>query len=211
MGAAFLGPPSSTASHIWAAELVERFQSSNHTGCSKRPHPVDGKPKSSSAHPRRRSIWTARVGRLNQGLNLPNLCPRGPTDRLVLACVEPPLVISVAVTPRSTRTSSPTVHPAPAPISYRRLPAGVTGAGLCPTSASFGHIRQPPLYIGLTHGVVCHFWSPPSRCPALTIPTSPWAPEWMWRCRTSTVCLWPRRCRSRAWIKSSWSRKSLLA
>ena len=31
----------------WAAkeELVERFQSSNHMGCSKRPHPVDGKPK----------------------------------------------------------------------------------------------------------------------------------------------------------------------
>jgi hypothetical protein len=27
------------------AKLVERFQSSNHMGCSKRPHPVDGKPK----------------------------------------------------------------------------------------------------------------------------------------------------------------------
>jgi hypothetical protein len=26
-------------------DLVERFQSSNHMGCSKRPHPVDGKPK----------------------------------------------------------------------------------------------------------------------------------------------------------------------
>jgi hypothetical protein len=26
-------------------ELVERFQSSNHMGCSKRSHPVDGKPK----------------------------------------------------------------------------------------------------------------------------------------------------------------------
>jgi NifB/MoaA-like Fe-S oxidoreductase len=26
-------------------ELVERFQSSNHMGCPKRPHSVDGKPK----------------------------------------------------------------------------------------------------------------------------------------------------------------------
>ena len=28
-----------------AANLVERFQSSNHMGCSKRPHPWDGKSK----------------------------------------------------------------------------------------------------------------------------------------------------------------------
>jgi hypothetical protein len=55
--------------------------------------------------------------------------------------MEPVLEIAVAVALRTARAFSPTVHPAPAPISYRRLPAGVTGAGLCPTSASFGHIR----------------------------------------------------------------------
>ena len=155
------------------------------------------------AHPQRRSIWAARVGGLNQGSNLLNLCPHGPSDRLILACVEPTFVISVAVPPRSTRTFSPAVHSAPAPISYSRLPAGVTAAGLCPASASFGHIRQSSRHIRLTHGVVCHFWSPPLRSPALTIPTTPWAPACIWRCRTSTVCLWPRRCRSRACIKSS--------
>ena len=31
------------------------------------------------------------------------------------------------------------------------------------------------LNVGLTYGVVCHFWSSPSRSPALTIPTTPWA------------------------------------
>ena len=46
-------------------------------------------------------------------------------------------------------------------------------------------------------------WFGPSLFPALTISTTPWAPECMWRCRTSTVCLWPRRCRSRAWSRSS--------
>ena len=157
------------------------------------------------------SLWTARVGGLNQGFDFPNLCSHDPTDRFSLARMEPVLEIAVVVALRTARAFSATMHPAPAPVSYRRLPAGMTGAGLCPTSASFGHIRQSSRHIRLTHGVVCHFWSPPSRCPALTIPTSPWAPEWMWRCRTSTVCLWPRRCRSRAWIRSSWSRKSLLA
>ncbi len=29
---------------IGLSELVERFQSSNHMGCSKRPHSVDGRP-----------------------------------------------------------------------------------------------------------------------------------------------------------------------
>ena len=55
------------------------------------------------------------------------------------------------------------MHSAPAPISYSRLPAGVTGAGLCPASAGFGHICQSSRHIRLTHGVVCHFSSPPSR------------------------------------------------
>jgi hypothetical protein len=57
-----------------------------------------------------RGGWAARVGGLNQGFNLLNLCPHGPSDRLILACVEPTLVISVAVPPRSTRTFSPAVR-----------------------------------------------------------------------------------------------------
>ena len=136
MGAAFLGPPSSTASHFW---------------------------EPNSAHPRRRSIWTARVGGLNQGFNFPNLCSHDPTDRFSLARIEPVLEIAVAVALEDRPSLWPRRASGTAPISYRRLPAGVTGAGLCPTSGSFGHIRQPPLYVRLTHGVVCHFWSPPSR------------------------------------------------
>jgi hypothetical protein len=34
-----------SCSAIQASRLVERFQSSNHMGCSKRPHSVDGRPK----------------------------------------------------------------------------------------------------------------------------------------------------------------------
>jgi len=172
MGAAFLGPP-----------FLDRLALlASRTG----------------AHPRRRSLWTARVGGLNQGFDFPNLCSHDPTDRFSLARMEPVLEIAVVVALRTARAFSATMHPAPAPVSYRRLPAGMTGAGLCPTSASFGHIRQSSRHIRLTHGVVCHFWSPPSRSPALTIPTTPWAPACISTCRTSTVCLWPRRCRSRA-------------
>jgi hypothetical protein len=72
------------------------------------------------------------------------------------------------------------IHSATAPIPYSSLPAGVTSSGLCPTAASFGHIRKPPGNVCLTYGVVCHFSLSPSRSPlALTIPTTPWAPEWM--------------------------------
>ena len=115
MGAAFLGPPFLDRLALLASRA--------------------------GAHPRRRSLWTARVGGLNQGFNFPNLCSHDPTDRFSLARMEPVLEIAVAVALRTARAFSPTVHPASAPISYRRLPAGVTGAGLYPTSASFGHIR----------------------------------------------------------------------
>jgi hypothetical protein len=33
------------AGSLVGRHLVERFQSSNHMGCPKRPHSVDGKPK----------------------------------------------------------------------------------------------------------------------------------------------------------------------
>jgi hypothetical protein len=42
--AMFLRAPSALA-HKPLIMLVERFQSSNHMGCSKRPHPCDGKSK----------------------------------------------------------------------------------------------------------------------------------------------------------------------
>jgi hypothetical protein len=67
------------------------------------------------------------------------------------------LEIAVAATSRTTRAISPTMHPASPPSPYSRLPARVTGAGLCPTSGSFGQIRQPALNVGLTHGVAFHF------------------------------------------------------
>jgi len=59
------------------------------------------------------------------------------------------------------------------------VPRSGTAAGC------FGHICEPALNVGLTYGVVCHFWpslvawSSPA---ALTIPTTPWAPEWRWTC-----------------------------
>jgi predicted methyltransferase len=161
----------------------------------------------------RRSVRAGRVGCLNQGLNLPNLFSHDPTDRFGVTRVEPVLEPSVALARRATGAFGATVHATPATTPYGRPPAGMTGAGLCPTSAGCGHIRQSPRNVHLTHGVVFHFSLSPSRSfpGALTIPTTPWAPEWMWRCLTSTVCLCPRRCRSRAWIMSSCSRRSLTA
>jgi hypothetical protein len=108
----------------------------------------------------RRSIRAARVGRLNESSNLPNLCSHDPTDRLVLACVEAVFKISVAVAPR-TGTFRPSMHSATAPIHYSRLLAGVTSSGLCPTAASFGHFRKPSDNVCLTHGVVFISHRPP--------------------------------------------------
>jgi len=71
--------------------------------------------------------------------------------------MEPVLEIAVAVAPRTSRAFSSTVHSTTAPIPYCRLPAGVTGAGLGPTSGSFGHIRKPTLNVRLTYGVEFHF------------------------------------------------------
>jgi hypothetical protein len=174
MGAAFLGPP-----------FLDRLA-------------LPGQP-----NPRRRSIWTARASGLNQDFNFPNLCSHGSTDRFSLVRIVPMLEIPVALATRSSRAFGAPVHAAPCPSPDSGLQAGATSARPRPASRGVGHIRQPPLNVGLTHGVVCHFWPSPSRAVALTMPTNPWAPECMWRCRTSTVCLWPRRCRSRAWISSS--------
>jgi hypothetical protein len=140
-------------------------------------------PGAGCGHPRRapecrRSVRAGRVGCLNQGLNLPNLFSHDPTDRFGLARVEPVLEPSVALARRATGAFGATVHTTPATTPYGRLSAGATGAGLCPTSAGSGHIRQSSRNVRLTHGVVCHFSPSPSRSfPAvLTIPTTPWAP-----------------------------------
>jgi hypothetical protein len=39
------GPKAAGQNYRQRRRLVERFQSSNHMGCPKRPHSVDGKPK----------------------------------------------------------------------------------------------------------------------------------------------------------------------
>jgi len=82
-------------------------------------------------------LLLTRVGRLNQGFNFPNLCAHDPTDRFGLARVEPVLEISVPVARRAARAFSPTMHSAPGPSPYSRLPAGVPSAGLGPTAAGF--------------------------------------------------------------------------
>jgi hypothetical protein len=54
--------------------------------------------------------------------------------------------------------------------------------------------REPPVDVSLTHGVVSHSRTPGSRSSGgFMIPTTPCPPECMWTCRTSTVCLLPRR------------------
>jgi hypothetical protein len=61
---------------------------------------------------------------------------------------------------------------------------------LAPQRGALAHIGEPALDVGLTHGVVCQFLPATSRSSAaLTMPTIPLAPECIWTCRTSTVCL----------------------
>jgi hypothetical protein len=89
---------------------------------------------------RLRSISAGWFGRFDQALKFSNLCPHKATDRFGLVCREPVLEVAVAFAARTTRALSPTVHPAPVPTPYSRLPARMTGAGLCPTSARPRHI-----------------------------------------------------------------------
>ena len=78
-------------------------------------------------------------------------------DRFGLVRVEPVPEIAVAIARRTARAFGPTVHPAPVPIPYSRLPTGVTAAGLGATPGGLSQICQSPLNVSLTHGVVCHF------------------------------------------------------
>ena len=94
------------------------------------------------------------------------------------------------VTPPAEVHACPTVHSAPCTTRYRCLPTGVTGSRSRPTPPGFGQM----FYVGLTHGSVSHSRTPASRSSGgFMIPTTPCPPECMWTCRTSTVCLLPRR------------------
>jgi hypothetical protein len=143
---------------------------------------------------------------------LAELPARRAAETLTLGCPEAMLEIAVARTRRSARAFRATVHPTADPASDGGLAAGLACSGPGAATGCLGHIGQPALDVGLTHGVVCQFLPSASRSPGgLTMPTIPWAPGCMCTCRTSTVCLWPRRCRSRACIRSSCSLSSLLA
>src|SRR3981189_959402 len=63
-------------------------------------------------------------------------------------------------------------------------------------SCRIGCLRSLRLlfYVGLTHGSVSHSRTPASRSSGgFMIPTTPCPPELVGTCRTSTVCLLPRR------------------
>jgi hypothetical protein len=65
-------------------------------------------------------VLLARVGRLNQRLDLLDLCPQVPTHRYLLSRIEPVLEISVAIASGATRTSCATVHAASSLAPHRR-------------------------------------------------------------------------------------------
>jgi hypothetical protein len=65
--------------------------------------------------------------------------------------VEPELEIALAIAPRTARAFGSAVHAASASSPYGRLPAGVTGAGLCSTSGGFGQIRHPAPNVCLSY------------------------------------------------------------
>jgi hypothetical protein len=133
-------------------------------------------------------------------------------ETLILPRPKAMFEIAVSSTRWSTGAFRATMHPTAAPAPYGRLSAGSARARPGAAARRLGHIGEPALDVGLTHGVVCQFLPPTSRSSAaLTMPTIPLAPECIWTCRTSTVCLWPRRCRSRACSRSSCSLSSLLA
>ncbi len=97
--------------------------------------------------------------------------------------------------------------------SCRSRPAIGRAPRACP-GATAGRLSQSVRLRGRVHGVVRHYSRsppPPPSFPEFIIPTTPWPPGWICTCRTSTVCLCPRRCLSNAWISSSWRRSSRVA
>jgi hypothetical protein len=127
-------------------------------------------------------------------------CPRQRVSHRRLRCMLAPTV-----------HSAPWHDPLPLP-AYRgdRLAFAPHTAGLWPelfyvglTHGSVSHSPFAPhtaglwpelFYVGLTHGSVSHSRTPASRSSGgFMIPTTPCPPGCMWTCRTSTVCLLPRR------------------
>src|SRR3984893_3251530 len=99
------------------------------------------------------------------------------------------------ITPPAEVHACPTVHSGPCndPLP---LPAyrGDRLALRAPHRRALARFESCPFNVGLTHGVVSHSRPPPSRSSGgFMIPTTPCPPECMWTCRTSTVCLLPRR------------------
>jgi hypothetical protein len=121
---------------------------------------------------------------------LAKLPARRAAELLTLACPKAMLEIAVASTRRSARAFRTTMHPTAGPPPDGRLSAGPACPGPGAAAGRHGHIGEPALDVGLTHGVVCQFLPATSRSSAaLTMPTIPLAPECIWTCRTSTVCL----------------------
>jgi hypothetical protein len=109
------------------------------------------------------ALLCSGLRRSEQRPDLPNLCSHGPARLYVFAGPDPMLEIAVAVALGPARASCPTVHAASCPTRYRGLSARVTGSSPRSAPPGFGQIREPPVDVGLTHGVVSHSPPPPSR------------------------------------------------
>src|SRR3984893_906760 len=128
-----------------------------------------------------RALLCSGLRRSEQRPDLPNLCSHGPARLYAFAGRDPKLEITVAVVPGPARASCPTMHSAPCPTSNCCLSTGVTGSRSRPTAPGSGHIREPSFYVGLTHGVVSHSRSPPSRSSGgFMTPTTPRSPACTW-------------------------------
>ena len=145
---------------------------------------------------------------LSQCPHFAYLIPQPPTRGDRVGGVAAMLVVAVARPLGSPGSLRATVHPAAPSSSHGRRLAWLSRPGLGATPSCLSQVLW---LLGRVHGVVRHF-SPfsswPLGFPELTMPTTPWAPEWICTCRTSTVCLLPRRCLSSAWMSSSWRRSS---
>ena len=76
---------------------------------------------------------------------------------LTLACPKAMLEIAISNTRPSARAFGATMHPTAGPPPYGRLPAGSACSRPGAAAGRLGHICQPALKTGLTHGVACHF------------------------------------------------------
>src|ERR1700732_4290578 len=83
------------------------------------------------------------------------------------------------------------INPMQSKLPRQRVSHHPAEVHACPTVHSAPCTTR---YLGLTHRSVSHSRTPASRSSGgFMIPTTPCPPECMWTCRTSTVCLLPRR------------------